>query len=90
MLIILRQATKRKISKGFRMIVTMVVISMIVGHLYNMYHGNNFIRQGWIRDDRPSGNPMRVQNDKNTLKKDNQNALDQFVVDLRGFYRRDR
>lgn len=90
MIVIVRPQTKKRITLGFRILVTVFILTLVLGHLYNMYQGNNVIREGWLRDDRPSGNPMRVHNDPQTLKNDNPTVLDQFVVKLRDFYQKDQ
>lgn len=90
MLVILRNRTKKRITLGFRILVTLFIISLVVSHLYNMYHGTDVIREGWLRDDRPSGNPLRVENIKKSDNKGNPGVLDQFVVKLRDFYQKDQ
>lgn len=89
MLVIVRPQTKKKLTLGFRILVTLFVLTLVLGHLYNMYHDNNVIREGWLRDDKPSGNPMRVENDPQ-IKNNNTNVLDQFVVKLKDFYHKDQ
>lgn len=89
-LVVLRPRTKRKIIAGFRVLVTLFVLALVVGHLYNMYHGNELIREGWLRDDKPSGNPMRVENQARETQENSPTVLDQFVVKVRDFYHRDQ
>lgn len=90
MLVIVRPRTKKRITLGFRILVTVFVLTLVIGHLYNMYHDNNVIREGWLRDDKPSGNPMRVHNEPKVLKDNNPGVLDQFVIKLRDFYLKDQ
>lgn len=90
MLLIVRNRTKRRFSFGFRVFVTVLVLALTVSHLYSMYNGKNIIKEGWLRDDRPSGNPLRVENTKQTVKKGSSNVLDQFVVKLKDFYQKDQ
>ncbi len=90
MLVIVRQRTKKRLTLGVRLLITLLIFSLIFSHLYNMYHGKNVVREGWLRDDRPSGNPMRVENTKETGKKSDPNVLDRFVVKLRDFYQKDQ
>ena len=88
MLIILRTKTKRLINLGFKIVITVFVVSIIISHLVNSYQGNNVIREGWLREDKPSGNSMRVEKNQESLQDSNSNMLDEFVVQLKGFYRK--
>ncbi len=90
MLLIVRPQTKKNLTLGLRIFVTLFVLTLVLGHLYNMYHDNNVIREGWLRDDKPSGNPMRVENDPQIIKNNNIHVLDQFVVKLKDFYHKDQ
>ena len=90
MLVIVRNRTKRRLTIGFRILVTLFIVSLIVSHIYNMYSGTNVIREGWLREDRPSGHPLRVENIKESAQKDNPGLLDQFVIKLRDFYQKDQ
>jgi len=92
MLVIIRNSTRKRLRFGLQLLIALFILSLIISHLYNMYNGSNMIREGWLRDDRPSGNPMRVDNIEGTgkeVKKDNPTILDEFVVKLRDFYQRD-
>lgn len=88
MLIILRTRTKRLITLGFKLIITLFVVSIIVSHLVNSYQGKDVIREGWLREDKPSGNSMRVEKNHGYVENGNSNLMDEFVVQLKGFYRK--
>ena len=90
MLIILRSRTKRRLVLGFRLLITLFIFSLVFAHLYNIYHGNNLIEEGRLWDDRPSGNPIRVENSEQAAESKDPGVLDQFVVRLRDFYQRDQ
>lgn len=90
MLVIVRPRTKKRLSLGGRVLITVLILSMVFGHLYNTLHGKNMIKEGWLRNDRPSGNPMRVENVQNKKENRNPGVLNQFVVKLRDFYHQDR
>lgn len=90
MLVIFRNRTKRRLVLGLRILVTLFILSLVFAHLYNIYNGNNLIREGWLRDDKPSGNPIRVENTGLADEQKDQGVLDQFVVRLRDFYQRDQ
>jgi len=89
LLVIFRPRTKRRLTLGFRLLVTVFIFSLVVSHLYDMYSGHNTIREGWLREDKPSGNPMRVENQKQAAEEKDPSVLDEFVVKLRDFYRKD-
>lgn len=86
MLFILRRKTKRKLTLSLKVLVALFVISLVCSHLYNMHAGKNVIREGWLRDDKPSGNPLRVENAAKAAQKKNPDILDQFVVKLKDLY----
>ncbi len=90
MLFILRARTRKRIALGFKFLVTLFVVSLVFSHLYNMYLGHDIVREGWLRDDRPSGNPMRVENIKQNGKENTPGALDLFEAKLRDFYQKDQ
>ncbi|PKM80113.1 MAG: hypothetical protein CVU89_15250 [Firmicutes bacterium HGW-Firmicutes-14] len=89
MLVILRDRTRKRITLGIRVLATLFIASLVISHLINMYNGKDPIREGWLREDRPSGNPMRVEISEQTVKKEDPSILDRFVVKLRDFYRID-
>jgi len=89
-LVIVRRKTKRRLTLSLKVIVAVFVISLVCSHLYNMYAGKDVIREGWLRDDRPSGNPLRVENGYKAAEKKNPDILDQFVVKLRDLYQKDQ
>jgi hypothetical protein len=91
MFIIVRAATKRKVTLGFRIMVTLVILGLVISHLYNIYHNAALSQEGWLRDDRPSGNPLRVEKtEQKADKMPKGNILDEFVVKMQDFYRKDR
>ncbi len=90
MLVVLRPRTKKRLTVGFRILVTLFVLALVIGHLYNMYHDNELIREGWLREDKPSGNPMRVENQARESQENSPSVLDQFVVKVRDFYHKDQ
>lgn len=75
---------------GLKVLVAIFIISLVCSHMYNMYIGKNVIREGWLRDDKPSGNPLRVENGYGTATKKNPDLLDQFVVKVRDLYQKDQ
>ncbi|WP_418792404.1 hypothetical protein [Phosphitispora sp. TUW77] len=89
-LVILTPRIKRKLAVGFRVMVTLFVLVLMIGHLYNMYHDNELFKQGWLRDDKPSGNPMRVEEQTRETAENPQSVLNQFVGKVRDFYHRDQ
>lgn len=91
MFIIIGSAIKRKIALTFRILVTLIILGLVVTHLYNIYHHSAMSQEGWLREDRPSGNPMRVEKTEQKVeKKQKGNVLDEFVVKMQDFYRKDR
>jgi len=89
-LFIIRKKTKRRATLSLKLLVAIFLISLICSHVYNMYNGKDVIREGWLRDDKPSGNPLRVENGYKAADKNNPDILDQFVVKLRDLYQQDQ
>ena len=84
MFFVLSNRNKDKISFGFRVAITVVILGMVLSHLYGIYNGYVFTSQGLLREDKPSGNPMRVEQiekEQTTI-----NPLDGIVVKLKDFY----
>lgn len=76
---------------SFRIMVTLIILGLVVMHLYNIYNHSDISLEGWLREDRPSGNPMRVEKNENKADtKQKGNMLDEFVVKMQDFYRKDR
>ncbi len=90
MLVILRSRTRKRITVGVKVLVTMFVVALVISHMYNIYQGRDIVREGWLKDDRPSGNPMRVENTRPIEKETTPGALDQFQAILRDFYQKDQ
>ncbi len=92
MFVILRNRTKEKLTLGFRILVTLVVLGMVLTHLYTIYNGYIFTSQGLLREDRPSGNPMRVEGPQanGDQQKNTGTPFDKFVVKLKDFYDNNR
>lgn len=90
MLVIVRPRTKKIIRACFQIFVAVFVLALVVSHLFNMYTGKDVIREGWLRDDRPSGNPMRVENVEKSVNKSSPDVLDRFVVKIRDFYHKNQ
>lgn len=90
MLVIVRPRTKKRLMVLVKVMVTVFIFALVIGHFYNITHGKNMIREGWLRDDKPSGNPMRVENVPNHSLDDKKSGpLSEFVVKLRDFYHRE-
>jgi len=70
-LFIIRKKTKRRATLSLKLLVAIFLISLICSHVYNMYNGKDVIREGWLRDDKPSGNPLRVENGYKAADKNN-------------------
>jgi hypothetical protein len=90
MLVIVRNCTKKRINIGIKVLIALFLVSLIISHLYNSYQGTNVIKEGWLRDDSPSGNPMRVENIRQSENiNTSPDVLDKFVVKLRDLYQKD-
>ncbi|ADG82516.1 hypothetical protein Tfer_0451 [Thermincola ferriacetica] len=91
MFFILRNKTKEKITFGIRILITIVILGMVITHLYGIYNGYVFTSQRLLREDKPSGNPMRVEQTQTAGDKEmkTDNLLDEFVVKLKDFYKKD-
>ena len=91
MFLIVRSGTKRKFIFGLKILVTLIVLGLVFTHIYNMYQGPVAAKAGWLKEDRPHGNPMRVEKtEQQEVKSDKEHFMDEFVVKLQDFYRKDR
>lgn len=91
MFFVMRERTKERLHFGFRIIVTIIILGMVITHLFGIYNGYIFTSQGLLREDKPSGNPMRVEHSESVAKEkgEKENIFDSFVVKLKDFYKKD-
>ncbi|MGI5921348.1 MAG: hypothetical protein ACOX6I_06400 [Syntrophomonadaceae bacterium] len=83
MIIVIAKWKKKLVGLVTAMIIVVAfaaVIPLLSGILYNKIP----VFSGWFRDERPSGNPMRVERTQEGTRFDK--AIDQFVIKLQDFY----
>ena len=83
MIIVVGKWKKKLIRLGVLVVVLALfaaAVPMVSGILYEKVP----VFSGWMQDEKPSGNPLRVENSPTT---DNlNNTVDRFVIQLQNFY----
>lgn len=85
MLILVRSSTKQKIYFAVRLLVIIALLSLILVQLSGLFNGYTFSSSGWLKEDSPSGNSLRVEQvkkakhnliepNKNVIKKEKNNT----------------
>lgn len=83
MIIVVSQWKKkvlRLITAALLILAFAAAIPVFTGQLYQRIP----VVGGWFQDEQPTGNPMRVENEKQSGKYDE--MMDQFVIKLQDFY----
>lgn len=75
---------KKKVAKFLGVLVLIIAFVMAVPLLTGLLVNQVPAFSGWFQDEKPSGNPMRVENQggSSTFHQ----VLDQFVIKLQDFY----
>jgi len=70
-----------------RILILLALLALILPKIYGIMEGQSFL--SGLEDRKPSGNPMRVENQAATTeKKEDEGLLQDFVVKLRDFYKK--
>lgn len=80
---------KQKVMKFAAVIVLIIAFAAVVPVVTGMFYEKVPVFSGWVDDEHPSGNPMRVEkNLDNKLQEENDfnQKLDRFVVKVQNFY----
>ncbi len=82
MLIIIKD-WKRKMVRLVKVLVVILACAILIPQLVAYMGSHQPAFFGWGKEETPSGNPMRVENNPNTKFTE---VVDQFVVKLQDFY----
>ncbi len=83
-MIIVMGRWKQKVLKFLGILVLIMAFVMAVPAITGMLVNQVPAFSGWLQDEHPSGNPMRVETDENSGTFNQ--VLDQFVIKLQDFY----
>ncbi|KUG04777.1 hypothetical protein ASZ90_017916 [hydrocarbon metagenome] len=83
-MIIVMGRWKQKVLKVLGILVLIMAFVMAVPAITGMLVNQVPAFSGWLQDEHPSGNPMRVETDENSGTFNQ--VLDQFVIKLQDFY----
>lgn len=75
---------KRKLLKVLAVCTLILAFAMAAPILTGLFYEQIPVMSGWLKEEHPSGNPLRVEKD-NDGSKFNQ-VVDQFVIKLQNFY----
>lgn len=81
---------KQKVMKFIAVVVLVLIFAAVVPVVSGLLYEKVPVFSGWVDDEHPSGNPMRVENnpaDDNILEESDFNQkMDRFVVKVQNFY----
>lgn len=91
MFILMTKRFVKNLILGIKLLVLILLLTFALSELYRLYHQYDFQNKMWLKDDDPSGNPLKVQT-KRILIDSNQNYSDEkffykIKQDLQGFYK---
>ncbi|HAA08204.1 MAG: hypothetical protein GX176_08410 [Syntrophomonadaceae bacterium] len=87
MIIIVSQWKQKLLRLAVAVLIILVfsaAIPLVTGQLYHRIPAIG----GWLDEEHPSGNPLRVENEKESSQYDQ--IMDQFVIKLQNFYYEER
>jgi hypothetical protein len=89
-LIIVVGKWKEKVVKLVAAVILVVVLAVAIPLVSGLFYDKVPVFSGWFADEHPSGNPMRVEKDAQTVKIQPENkfneTMDHFVVKVQNFY----
>jgi len=81
---------KQKVVKFLAVIALILVFSAMIPVVSGIFYEKVPVFSGWVDDEHPSGNPMRVETNtaKDKVQEDNEfnQKMDRFVVKVQNFY----
>ncbi len=80
---------KEKLIKGAAIIVVVVLFTAMVPKIAGIFNDKIPVFSGWMQDEHPSGNPMRVEQ-QDTPSSEFNNSIDQFVIQMQNFYHEEK
>ncbi len=83
-MIIVMGRWKQKVLKFMGLLVLILAFVMAVPAITGLLVNQVPAFSGWLQDEHPTGNPMRVETDKNSGTFNQ--VLDQFVIKLQDYY----
>ncbi|MEN6350539.1 MAG: hypothetical protein ABFD08_14230 [Syntrophomonas sp.] len=75
---------KRKLLKFLTVLVLILAFALAIPVLTGILYQQIPVMGGWLKEEHPSGNPLRVEKNQDGTKFDK--AVDQFVIKLQNFY----
>lgn len=81
---------KKKVIKLAAVVVLVLVFAAVVPVVSGLFYEKVPVFSGWVDDEHPSGNPMRVEKNPDTdqIQEENEfnQKMDRFVVKVQNFY----
>ncbi|MHB8171958.1 MAG: hypothetical protein ACYDG6_10535 [Thermincolia bacterium] len=86
MFVIVISKIKERLFLILRILILLALLALILPKVYGIMEGQNIL--SGLEDRKPSGNPMRVDNQAAQEDKEDDGLLQNFVVKLRDFYKK--
>jgi hypothetical protein len=79
---------KQKLIRLATIVVVIALFAAAIPLVSSIFYEKVPVFNGWMKDDIPSGNPMRVDNSPQTT--DFNQKVDQFVIKVQNFYQTEK
>lgn len=90
MLILIRSSTRQKIYFTFRLLLVIALLSLVCIQLSGLFKGYTLSSGGWLKDDNPSGNYLRVERIKGNSQSKTEKGQPKHGTEHEDFYEQTR
>lgn len=77
---------KGKLIRVAALIVVVVLFATALPRVAGVFYEKVPVFSGWMQDEHPTGNPMRVEQPQDVPTTEFNDTIDQFVIKLQNFY----
>ncbi|MEQ8201717.1 MAG: hypothetical protein ABRQ24_09905 [Syntrophomonadaceae bacterium] len=77
---------KGKLIRVAALIVVVVLFAAVLPRVAGVFYEKVPVFSGWMQDEHPTGNPVRVEQTQDVPGTDFHDTVDQFVIKLQNFY----
>ena len=81
---------KEKLIRVAALIVVVVLFAAALPKVAGVFYEKVPVFSGWMQDEHPTGNPMRVEQPQDVPSTELNHTVDQFVIKLQNFYHQEQ
>lgn len=86
LLILIRSSTRQKVYFTFRLLLVIALLSLVFIQLSGLFKGYTLSSGGWLKDDNPSGNYLRVERIKGSNQSKTEKGQSKQGTEHKDFY----